>query len=104
MASTVRTEVRGDQAFSRPGQASDHRARAARALLSWDVAVLTAAALLVRLIHLAYPARVVERDHGFAARSLLGNGTLPLGDDARDSHRARGLTHALPRGLACASR
>lgn len=100
MASTVRTEVRGDQAFSRPGQASDHRARAARALLSWDVAVLTAVALLVRLIHLDHTVQVDELNHVFAARSLLENGTLQIGDDAGIYTRAWGFTYVVAAAFA----
>src|SRR5690606_35034555 len=100
MGSTVRTAVREDLTPSRPGPASDRRARAVRGILSWDLAFLTALALIVRLIQLDHTVQVDELNHIFAARSLLEDGTLQIGDDGGLYTRAWDFTYVVAAAFA----
>jgi len=95
MGSTVRTAVRGGRASSRPGPGSDRRAHASRSSLLWDVAALSAVALVVRLIQLDHTAQIDELNHVLAARSLLENGTLQIGTDGGLYARAWGFTYVV---------
>jgi hypothetical protein len=61
----------------------------------WDLALVTAIALAVRFIRLDHTVHVDELTHILAARSLLEDGTLRLGEDGMLYTRARGFTYLI---------
>ena len=79
-----------------PRLAPSHaRAAAAGGFPWWDLALVAAIALAIRLIRLDHTVQVDELNHVLAARSLLEDGTLRLGGDGMVYTRARGFTYLI---------
>ncbi|HEX7090784.1 MAG TPA: hypothetical protein VF192_11660 [Longimicrobiales bacterium] len=75
-------------------RAAPFHATAALGGIPWrDLALLTAIALAIRSIRLDHTVQVDELNHILAARSLLEDGTLRLGEDGGMYTRARAFTY-----------